>query len=133
MEVKIEIYEGEKFIIERIDIAGNNVTNDSVIRSEMLVDEGDPYSVLLVNKSLNKLRARGIFGNVKHEISEGSTPDLKVYTFSTPGIAEAWNNEGGWEPIAKASGGKWYPLSTSITEMYNYLMEILDENACSTN
>ena len=61
-----------------------------------------------------------------------STPDLKVYTFSPHNIKEAWNNEGGWEPIAKASGGKWYPLSTSITEMYNYLMEIIDENACST-
>ncbi len=67
------------------------------------------------------------------ETAVASTPDLKVYTFSPQGIAEAWNNEGGWEPIAKASGGKWYPLSTSITEMYNYLMEILDENACSTN
>ena len=61
-----------------------------------------------------------------------STPELKVYTFSTSGSKEAWNNEGGWEPIAKASGGKWYPLSTSITEMYNYLMEIIDENACTT-
>ena len=61
-----------------------------------------------------------------------STPDLKVYTFSPEKVKEAWNNEGGWEPIAKASGGKWYPLSTSITEMYNYLMEIIDENACST-
>ena len=62
-----------------------------------------------------------------------STPDLKVYTFSTQSTKEMWNNKGGWEPIAKASGGKWYPLSTSITEMYNYLMEIIDENACSTN
>ena len=82
VEVKIRVFEGEKFMIERINIVGNNVTNDSVIRSEMLVDEGDPYSVLLVNKSLNKLRARGIFGNVKHEISEGSTPDLKVLKVS---------------------------------------------------
>ena len=62
-----------------------------------------------------------------------STPDLKVYTFSTQSSKEMWNNKGGWEPIAKASGGKWYPLSTSITEMYNYLMEIIDENACSSN
>ena len=69
-------------MIERINIVGNNVTNDSVIRSEMLVDEGDPYSVLLINKSINKLRARGIFGNVNHKISEGSSPDLKVLEVS---------------------------------------------------
>ena len=60
----IFIYEGEKFIIERIDIVGNSVTNDSVIRSEMIVDEGDPYSALLINKSINKLKARKIFGKV---------------------------------------------------------------------
>ena len=33
VEVKINIYEGEKIIIERINIVGNSVTNDSVIRS----------------------------------------------------------------------------------------------------
>ena len=44
VEVKINIFEGQKFIIEKINIAGNTVTNDSVIRGEILVDEGDPYS-----------------------------------------------------------------------------------------
>jgi len=78
IEVKVRVFEGEKFTIERINIVGNNVTNDSVIRSEMLVDEGDPYSILLVNKSINKLKSRGIFGNVDYKITEGSTPNLKV-------------------------------------------------------
>ena len=49
IEVKINIFEGEKVIIERVNIVGNSVTNDSVIRSELIVDEGDPYSALLVN------------------------------------------------------------------------------------
>ena len=53
IEVRINIFEGQKFTIERINIVGNNVTNDSVIRGEMIVDEGDPYSALLVNKSIN--------------------------------------------------------------------------------
>ena len=44
----------------------------------MIIDEGDPYSALLINKSINKLKARDIFGKVVHEISEGSSPDLKV-------------------------------------------------------
>ena len=65
VDVKINIYEGEKFTIERINIVGNNVTNDSVIRGELIVDEGDPYSeLLLVNKSINKIKARGIFGKL---------------------------------------------------------------------
>ena len=80
--VLIDIYEGQKFIIERIDIVGNNVTNDSVIRSEMIVDEGDPFSALLVNKSINKLKSRGIFGKVEQKIKEGSSEDLKVLEIS---------------------------------------------------
>ena len=78
VEVVINIFEGKKFIIERVNIAGNNVTNDSVIRSELLVDEGDPYSLLLVNKSINRLKARNIFASVTEKISEGTSPDLKV-------------------------------------------------------
>jgi len=78
VEVKINIFEGEKVIIERINIVGNSVTNDSVIRSEMIVDEGDPYSKLLVNKSINKLKGRNIFGNVEHKVLPGSSADLKV-------------------------------------------------------
>ena len=78
VEVKLNIYEGKKFTIERINISGNSVTNDSVIRSEMIVDEGDAFSEVLINKSINNLKARGIFGKVEHKISEGSSKDLKV-------------------------------------------------------
>ena len=78
VEVKIEIFEGDKFIIERIDIAGNSVTNDDVIRSSMIADEGDPFSILLFNKSINKLKSRGIFGKITKDISDGSTPGKKI-------------------------------------------------------
>ena len=82
VEVKINIFEGEKVIIERINITGNSVTNDSVIRSALIVDEGDPYSALLVNKSINEIKARNIFGKVDHEVVEGSSNDLKILNIS---------------------------------------------------
>ena len=36
------IYEGEKFLVERINILGNNITDEAVIRGELILDEGDP-------------------------------------------------------------------------------------------
>jgi len=78
IDIKIDIFEGEKVLIERIVIAGNTVTNDSVIRGEMIVDEGDPYSTLLINKSINNLKARRIFGSVTQAVSPGSKPDLRI-------------------------------------------------------
>lgn len=76
--VVIDIFEGRKFTVERINIKGNNVTNDAVIRSEMLIDEGDPYSALLLNKSINNLKARGIFGKIEKKILEGYSPNSKI-------------------------------------------------------
>ena len=78
IEIQIDIFEGQKFLVERINIIGNSVTNDSVIRSELIIDEGDPYSALLVNKSVNKLKARGIFGEITSKVIDGSSPDLKT-------------------------------------------------------
>jgi hypothetical protein len=49
-----------------------------------------------------------------------ATPQLKIYTFST---TEYWQ----WDELAKDCSGKYYTLSNNATEMYNYLMEILDE------
>ena len=82
VEVRINIFEGKKFIIERINVVGNSVTNDSVIRSELAVDEGDPFSAILVNRSINQLKARNIFGTVDHSIKEGSSPKLKILEIS---------------------------------------------------
>tara|TARA_Y100000310_G_scaffold248106_1_gene253915 strand:+ start:2474 stop:4726 length:2253 start_codon:yes stop_codon:yes gene_type:complete len=82
VEVKINIFEGEKVIIERINIVGNSITNDDVIRGEMIVDEGDPFSALLVNKSINEIKARNIFSKVDHKILPGTSKDLKVLEIS---------------------------------------------------
>ena len=82
VEVKINIFEGKKIIVERINIVGNSVTNDSVIRSEMIVDEGDPFSMLLVSKSINEIKARRIFGKVDYKMLPGSSDDLKILEIS---------------------------------------------------
>jgi outer membrane protein insertion porin family len=76
--VAINIFEGKKYFVERINIIGNNVTEDNVIRGELKVDEGDPYSLLLLDKSINRIKSRNIFGKINKNIYEGSSPDLKI-------------------------------------------------------
>ena len=65
IEIKFNIFETDKILVERIDITGNNVTNESVIRGELLIDEGDPFSNLSLSKSISKLKALRIFGEVE--------------------------------------------------------------------
>jgi len=78
IDIVFKIFEGRKIQIERVNIIGNTVTNDSVIRSELLVDEGDPYSDIKVEKSISKLKARNFFKTVEYKLNDGSSKDLKV-------------------------------------------------------
>ena len=73
-----QIKESEKFYVERINIFGNNITEEGFIRQQFIVDEGDPFNKLLHNKSMNKLRSRGIFASVKSEIVDGKDDALKI-------------------------------------------------------
>jgi len=72
------IDESEKHYVERINIIGNSITRENVIRNSLLVDEGDAFNEILHNKSLNKMRSRGIFAKVNSKIIDGSEPNLKV-------------------------------------------------------
>ena len=65
-------------MVERINITGNNITNENVIRAELLLDEGDPFTSLNLNKSISKLKAKRIFRTVKAEVLDGSKNNLKL-------------------------------------------------------
>ena len=55
----------EKSYVERINIFGNFITEEKVIRNSLIVDEVDPFNKILFDKSINKIKALGIFKTVK--------------------------------------------------------------------
>ena len=78
IKLAFNITEGNKVLIERINIRGNNVTNENVIRSELILDEGDPFTKLNLDKSIAKIKARNLFSSVKSEVLRGASDDLKI-------------------------------------------------------
>ena len=78
IKIIINIFEGEKNIVERINIRGNNITNEDVIRGELILDEGDPFSKLNLDKSVAEIKNRNIFKSVNYEILQGSESNLKI-------------------------------------------------------
>ena len=78
IEIKINIYEGTKQLVKRINISGNTVTDESVIRGELLLDEGDPLNNLKLEQSIAKLKARQIFSSVASNITDGELKDEKI-------------------------------------------------------
>jgi len=78
IEIKINIFEGKKLLVEKINIRGNNVTDEAVIRSELLLDEGDPFNSLKLDQSIARINGRNLFGEVKKTVTSGSSVDQKI-------------------------------------------------------
>ncbi len=74
----IKLEESKKFYIERINVFGNYITEESVVRNSLLVDEGDAFNEILVNKSINEIKSRRLFKTVNKIIDDGSSKDLKI-------------------------------------------------------
>lgn len=68
ISLTFDIDESEKFYVEKINILGNNVTREEVIRNNLLVDEGDAFNELLQTRTLNNLRGLNFFSKVESEI-----------------------------------------------------------------
>ena len=75
INLSINLKDAEKYYIEKINITGNNITSENVIRNQLLADEGDAFNDLLVNKSYNNIRALRLFQNVKSSVE---TSDKKM-------------------------------------------------------
>ena len=58
----------DKFFVKKINILGNNITHESVIRNQLLIDEGDPFNEILYTKSLNKIRSLNFFKKVNGDV-----------------------------------------------------------------
>ena len=78
INIVFKVKESEKFYIERINIFGNNITQENVIRNVLEIDEGDPFNKLLNAKSLNNIKALNIFKEVKSTTTKGDDVNTKI-------------------------------------------------------
>ena len=74
----IKLKDTEKFYIEKVNIVGNSITSERVIRNKLIADEGDPYNEILVNKSFNNIKSLGLFKSVQPEILTNENNKTKI-------------------------------------------------------
>lgn len=79
MDVTYQIREAPRVYVERVDINGNTLTQDKVVRREFRIAEGDAFNSLQVSRSNNRIKSLGYFQeNFEIEQKEGSAPDRIV-------------------------------------------------------
>ncbi len=76
IDLRLEIEQGELIHIENINISGNTITRDKVLRRELSLIEGDRYSASKIRDSRNRLRNLGFFEKINITTSPGSETTL---------------------------------------------------------
>jgi outer membrane protein insertion porin family len=76
MDVTFKVGETPRVYVERIDINGNTVTHDKVVRREFRVNEGDAFNAMKIKRSQDRIQSLGYFQeNVEVKQTPGSAPD----------------------------------------------------------
>ena len=82
LNISIIVNETKKFYVDRININGNDITQETVIRNMLIVDEGDPFNELLNRKSINNIKSSGLFSSVEFEVIESKDESRKIMDIS---------------------------------------------------
>ncbi|PLK25685.1 outer membrane protein assembly factor BamA [Novosphingobium sp. TH158] len=79
MGITFRIAEAPRVYVEKVEINGNTLTQDKVIRREFRLSEGDAFNSLQVKRSTNRINSLGYFQE-KFEVKQeqGSAPDRVV-------------------------------------------------------
>ena len=79
MNLTFRVAESPRVYVERIDINGNTVTRDKVIRREFRINEGDAFNALKVKRSQDRIQSLGFFQeNLEIKQTQGAGPDRVI-------------------------------------------------------
>jgi outer membrane protein insertion porin family len=79
MAITFNVGESPRTYVERIDVNGNTLTHDKVVRREFRLNEGDAFNSFGVKRTENRINSLGYFQeNLEIERKPGSAPDQIV-------------------------------------------------------
>ena len=78
IDLKFIINEIDTTFIKKINIFGNNVTKETVVRNQFELDEGDPFNEILFSRSVNNIKSLNYFKNVETEIIDSEEDKTKI-------------------------------------------------------
>ncbi|MBJ7527592.1 MAG: outer membrane protein assembly factor BamA, partial [Sphingomonadaceae bacterium] len=81
MSVTFSVAESPRVFVERIDINGNTLTQDKVLRREFRLNEGDAFNSIQVKRTAERIKSLGYFQeDLEVEQAQGSAPDRITLT-----------------------------------------------------
>jgi len=79
INIAFQISDGQKVFINKINISGNSITEEKVIRDNMLLAEGDYLNSTKAKKSVDNIKAKQLFSKVEYKIENSEKKDFKDF------------------------------------------------------
>ncbi len=79
IDVILQLNEGPKSLVNKINIQGNTITEEKVIRDNLVISEGDQLSSSKIKKSVDNVKAKQLFSKVDYKILDSDKKNFKDF------------------------------------------------------
>ena len=77
INIIVQINEGQKSLVNKINIQGNTITEEKVIRDNLIISEGDQLNSSKVKKSIDNVKSKQLFSKVDYKIDDSDKKNFK--------------------------------------------------------
>jgi outer membrane protein insertion porin family len=77
INIIVQLNEGQKSLVNKINIKGNTITEEKVIRDNLIISEGDQLSSSKVKKSIDNVKSKQLFSKVDYKIEDSEKKNFK--------------------------------------------------------
>ena len=77
INVIVQLNEGQKSLINKINIQGNTITEEKVIRDNLILAEGDQINSSKIKKSIDNVKSKQLFSKVDYKIEDSDKKNFK--------------------------------------------------------
>jgi outer membrane protein insertion porin family len=120
VEFTLEVDEGKQFSLRRLEFIGNSNTRDRVLRREVLINEGDPYSKQLWDYSILRLNQLGLFDEIKEKDAITRTDDRNQTVDIDLQVKEKGRQQIQLNGGVSGIGGSFFGISYSTNNLLGY-------------
>ena len=119
-DLNFRLTEGKQFTLHRLDFIGNTFTRDSVLRREVLFNEGERYNQQLWDLSLLRLNQLGFFDQIKPEDATVNTDERKGLVDLTLKVQEKGRQQISFTGGVAGIGGSFVGINYSTNNLLGF-------------
>jgi outer membrane protein insertion porin family len=79
INIIVQLNEGQKSLVNKINIKGNTITEEKVIRDNLVISEGDQLNSSKVKKSIDNVKSKQLFSKVDYKIEDSEKKNFKDF------------------------------------------------------